>query len=426
LSELIRRCVVALAACLVPAALAATPALAAPDPAYTVNPAQPRCGDAATYTDASIPELGTAVSKVEWDFDNDGTYEEADSAAPFAATHTYNTLGTKTFGMRVTDNNILLPGVAEEDQTVGIVTGTPTADFSVSDSSPFVDGDVLFASDASDPDRDAITYAWDFDDDGTTDSTARNPTHSYATAGAKHAVLRVTDSCGATSAPAGRDITVQGTPVPGNKQPIADFNYFPRDIQAGDPVSFQSSSYDPDGSIREQVWDLDGDGQFDDGRGKEVVYTYAGAGSKTVRLEVTDNAGVTAVRQLVLNVDPRPKAKAGALSPPPFIRFEGLVLRNGAQVRKLAVRAPKGSLISVLCKGKGCSVKQRRKRSKGRAVRFKTYERFLRAGVRLDIYMRKANTVGAFTRYKIRAGKGPVRVDRCLPPGRKSKPKKRC
>jgi hypothetical protein len=57
-------------------------------------------------------------------------------------------------------------------------------------------------------------------------------------------------------------------------------------------------------------------------------------------------------------------------------------------------------------------------------VRFKTYERFLRAGIRLDIFIRKPNTIGAFTRYKIRAGKGPVRVDRCLPPGPKTKPKR--
>jgi PKD repeat protein len=404
----------------------AASAVAAPDPGYTVSPAQPRCGDPATYTDASIPELGTAVSKVEWDFDNNGDYEVADTAAPFETTHTYATRGTKTFGMKVTDNNILVPTFAEEDQTVTVITGTPSADFTVSDSNPFVNGEILFASDASDPDGDAVTYAWDFDNDGSTDSVARNPTHSYTTTGEKRAVLRVTDSCGATSDPAVRDITVRGPLVPGNASPVADFSYLPRDIQAGDPVSFLSSSYDPDGSLREQAWDLDGDGQFDDGRGKEVIYTYARAGAKPVRLQVTDSAGVTAVHQAVLDVDPRPKAKAGALSPPPFIRFEGLVLSNGARIRKLSVRSPKGSLVTVSCKGKGCAVKQRRKRAKGRPLRFKTYERFLRSGIRLDIYVRKANTIGAFTRYKIRAGKGPVRVDRCLPPGPSTKPKKRC
>jgi PKD repeat protein len=426
LSELIRRCIVALAACLASVALAAAPAMAAPDPGYTVSPAPPRCGDSATYTDASTPEVGTTVTKVEWDFDNNGDYEVVDTTAPFETPHTYATRGTKTFGMRVTDNNIVLPGVGEEDQTVAVVTGTPSADFTVSDSNPFVDGEILFASDASDPDGDAISYAWDFDNNGTTDSTARNPTFSYSTAGEKHPVLRVTDACGATSEPFARDITVRGPLVPGNQPPVADFTYLPRTIQAGDPVNFVSSSYDPDGSLREQVWDLDGDGQFDDGRGKEVIYTYTSQGNRSVRLQVTDSAGVTSVHQAVVHVDPLPKAKAGALSPPPRIRFEGLVLSNGARVRKLAVRAPRGSLVTVSCKRKGCPAKQRRKRAKGSALRFKTFERFLRKGIRIEIYVRKANTIGAFTRYKIRAGKGPLRIDRCLPPGSKTKPKKRC
>jgi PKD repeat protein len=404
----------------------ASSAAAAPDPAYTVSPSPPRCGDPATYTDASTVDPLLAVAKVEWDFNNDGTYEVVNDAAPFQAPHTYDTRGTKTFGMRVTDNNALLPSVTEEDQSVMVVTDTPSASFTVSDASPVVGSEVLFASDASDPDGDAIIYAWDFDDDGTTDSTARNPTHQYTTAGEKRAVLKVTDACGATSEAATRELTVRGPLVPGNDPPVADFSFAPRSVRVGDPVSFLSSSYDREGPLREQVWDLDGDGQFDDGRGKEVVYTYDSKGDKTVRLQVTDSGGVSAVHDAVVHVDPLPKAKAGSLSPPPFIRFEGLVLSKGARVRKLTIRAPRGALVTVKCKGKGCRVKQRRKRTKGRAVRFGTYERFLRAGIRLDIYVRKPNTIGAFTRYKIRAGKGPVRIDRCLPPGPRTKPKKRC
>jgi PKD repeat protein len=409
------------------AALGATgSAAAAPNPGYTVDPSPPRCGESATYTDASTVDALLSVAKVEWDFDNNGAYEIVDETAPFQTPHTYPTLGTKMFGMRVTDNNAPLVGVTEEDQTVNVVTGTPEAAFTVSDESPIVGSEILFASDASDPDGNAVSFAWDFDNDGTTDSTARNPTHIYTTTGEKRAVLRVTDSCGATSVPAFRDITVSGPIVPQNVPPVADFSFAPRAIQVGDPVNFVSSSYDPDGSLREQVWDLDGDGQFDDGRGKEVIYTYTNKGNKSVRLQVTDSAGVSSVHQVVVQVDPLPKAKAGALSPPPRIRFEGLVLSKGARVQKLAVRAPRGSIVTVTCKPKGCPVKQRRKRAKGRAVRFKTFERFLRGGIRLDIYIRKPNTIGAFTRYKIRAGKGPVRIDRCLPPGLKTKPTKRC
>ena len=43
---------------------------------------------------------------------------------------------------------------------------------------------------------DALTYAWDFTDDGTVDSTATSATHTYTTAGVYTAKLTVTDSSG--------------------------------------------------------------------------------------------------------------------------------------------------------------------------------------------------------------------------------------
>ena len=57
---------------------------------------------------------------------------------------------------------------------------------------------VQFSSAGSrDPDPgDALTYAWDFDGNGTTDSTAANPTHTYTTNGVFVARLTVTDSNG--------------------------------------------------------------------------------------------------------------------------------------------------------------------------------------------------------------------------------------
>jgi hypothetical protein len=80
----------------------------------------------------------------------------------------------------------------------------------------------------------------------------------------------------------------------------------------------------------------------------------------------------------------------------------------------LGVKAPRGTLVTVRCKGKGCGAKQRRKRIKGRAVRFRSYQRFLHAGVRLEIFIAKSGQIGEYRRYKIRGGKSPKRVDRCL------------
>ena len=50
-----------------------------------------------------------------------------------------------------------------------------------------------FAVTATDEDGDALTYAWDFDGNGTTDSTAEDPSHTYTTAGTFNAKVTVSD-----------------------------------------------------------------------------------------------------------------------------------------------------------------------------------------------------------------------------------------
>jgi PKD repeat protein len=404
-----------IAASLVLLALFASPALAAPNPAFTVSPSPPRCGDQATYTDASTFDPLLAPSKVEWDFNNDGTYDVVDDAAPFTAMHTYATRGGKVFGMRVTDTAVPTAGVTEEDQLVNVVTTAPQADFTPSDASPLVGDEVLFASDASDADGDAIaSYAWDFDGDGTTDSTARNPVHKFTSAGAKTVTLTVTDACGAPSAATDQTVNVLAPTVPGNALPTARFAFSPRTAEVGDPVEFVSSSFDSDGSVKDEAWDFDGDGAFDDGRGDDVLYTFTSAGVKTVRLRATDSAGASSVSVRQITVKAVPKPPPGFLRPDPKVRLNGLILSSGVRVQILSVRAPRGSLVTVRCKGKGCGVKQRRKRIKKRPVRFGTYERFLRAGIKLEVFVGKPGKIGEYTRYTIRRGKSPARLDRCL------------
>ncbi|WP_308189679.1 PKD domain-containing protein [Nocardioides sp. cx-169] len=68
---------------------------------------------------------------------------------------------------------------------------------------------------SSDPDGGALTYAWDFDRDGTVDSTAANPAHTYSAAGDYSAVLTVTD-------PTGKTATAQAIVNVGNTRPVVD------------------------------------------------------------------------------------------------------------------------------------------------------------------------------------------------------------
>jgi hypothetical protein len=50
-------------------------------------------------------------------------------------------------------------------------------------------------------------------------------------------------------------------------------------------------------------------------------------------------------------------------------------------------------------------------------VRFAQFERRLRAGIRLEIFVRQPRRIGKYTRFLVRAGEPPKRVDRCLFPG---------
>ena len=62
------------------------------------------------------------------------------------------------------------------------------------------------------------------------------------------------------------------------------------------PIALDGSgSTDPDGDTLSYAWDLDADGAFDDASAAITSVTIPVAGSRTVRLQVTDPAGHTAL-----------------------------------------------------------------------------------------------------------------------------------
>jgi hypothetical protein len=52
-------------------------------------------------------------------------------------------------------------------------------------------------------------------------------------------------------------------------------------------------------------------------------------------------------------------------------------------------------------------------------VRFHGFERSLRPGTRLAIFVRRGAEIGKYTRFAIQAGARPLRTDRCLLPGQR-------
>ena len=78
----------------------------------------------------------------------------------------------------------------------------------------------------------------------------------------------------------------------GNQPPNAVASASPTSGTVPLSVNFTGSgSSDPDGTIASYAWDLDGDGAYDDSTAQNPAFTYAAAGTYTVRLQVTDNLG---------------------------------------------------------------------------------------------------------------------------------------
>ncbi|MBY8873762.1 ThuA domain-containing protein [Micromonospora sp. PLK6-60] len=102
---------------------------------------------------------------------------------------------------------------------------------------------VAFSSEGSkDPDpADSISFAWDFDGNGTTDSVDPNPTFTYTTNGVYTARLTVTDSSG-KSASANTTITVGNTAPTVTVNTPLEGGFF----QWGDDIPFSVTVTDPE------------------------------------------------------------------------------------------------------------------------------------------------------------------------------------
>ncbi|HET6211797.1 MAG TPA: PQQ-dependent sugar dehydrogenase [Micromonosporaceae bacterium] len=96
------------------------------------------------------------------------------------------------------------------------------------------------SADPDPADQGKLTYAWDFTNDGTTDSTAANTSFTYNTAGTYTAKLTVTDTLGATG-------TATVSITPGNNAPTAtiDTPTAGTTWKVGDTVSFTGHATDP-------------------------------------------------------------------------------------------------------------------------------------------------------------------------------------
>ncbi len=318
-------------------------ATAAPNkvgPQYTTNPSRPT---PATNASSTLPGTVQVSFGTAWDMDNQKlTYEVIRDGQTVVYTTqastnfwTLPTLsftdsgvpgGTHSYQVRIKDpfNNSLMSPVSNTVTVIGGANQPPVASFTSSTANLVAS---FNGSGSSDPDGTISSYAWNFGDNTT--GTGATQQHTYAAAGTYSVTLTVTDNAGATNA-----VTKPVTVTAANQPPVASFTSSTANLVA----SFNGSgSSDPDGTISAYAWNF---GDNTTGTGATPQHTYAAAGTYSVTLTVTDNAGAT-------NAVTKPvTVTAAAGNQPPVAAFTSSSLDLTVSVDGSGSSDPDGTIAS--------------------------------------------------------------------------------
>lgn len=290
-----------------------------------------------------------------------------------------------------------------------IAGAAPVASFTLSPAAPLSGETVTFTSTSSG----ATALAWDLDADGQyNDGTAATAQRAFSTPGRYLVGLRA-------SGPDGTATQSQWVQV-ANRPPMVSFSFTPTAPVTDDVVSFAAAASDPDGSVSAISWDLNGDGVFGDASGPVASMPVPVAGAFTVAVSATDNSGAKTVASQGVAVAVRPPTM---MTPFPIVRLTTRGTRRGVRILRLGVQAPPGSRVSVHCSGRGCGARAQVRLVRTPApLRFRALEHRVRAGVVLEVRVVAPGQIGKFTRFRLRRGAPPSRVDLCLPPGQAPAP----
>ena len=308
----------------------------------TANPNPSACRERVTLdgraSDHQHP--GVDITGYTWDIDGDGQYDDANGAV---VNHAFQTFGTHDVGLRVTDSNgnagttTVEVRVTEGNRApVAVAGGFRNADDQVVGPYAIAVGEALQLDGLGTLDPDAncgdavVNFQWDIGNDGTFDIQGADARRPAAVAWAAldgfgidrpgnfEVRLRATDRAGATSESIATVRVVVG--------PTARVNADPERAGCEQQVLFSGSQSSTDGPVNqgfeivEYLWDFDGDGEYDDGEGRELRRPVAALPDENGRitftgsLRVVDASGRTDEDDVVIVIDVqnlRPTADAG-------------------------------------------------------------------------------------------------------------------
>jgi PKD repeat protein len=393
-----------------------------------------------TSTPPSPLHVGTPYQLLGGGSDPDGdpiaSWAWAVDGAPSSAAQnpvvTFSTTGTHTIRLVTSDGLLSSPAAT---QTVNVPNRRPDAQFEIG-SNPATVGQLvtLNAATSSDPDGEGLEYSWNLGN-GTGYGPFQDEPNAAVTfmqPGNYPVGLVVRDRGAGTL----EDEITKVVSVVNGAPPTVRFSFTPATPVANDVVTFAATGANADGSASTYAWDLDNDGVFDDASGASAARSFP-AGNHVVSVKATDpgsNLSQVSIQTVAVR-SPDGTAIQGPggggptiiggpvvvtlrpMSPSPRIRLGYAVIGRVTRIMSLTIRGPKDAVVRVRCRGKGCPTKKvlRAKISKsGTAVRFKRFERRLRAGTILQIYITKQGRWGEYRKIRFRANKRAVWTDRCI------------
>jgi PKD repeat protein len=401
-----------------------------PVASFTTAPETATTDGPVTFTSTSTDPENLPLTTT-WDLDNNGSFETTGATAQ----KTFTAPGTYTVRISVSDASSA-SNVATG--TVVVPNRPPTATVDHAPLNPQTGAAITFTATSNDPENRVKSIAWDDEDADElfNNGTGQTLVKTYRRPGGYTVRFRIEDQDGEVK-------IAEDAVAVGNRAPVADFVVLPQPAYVNTPFTLISTSLDPDTALDKWLWDLDGDGQYDDAEGASVQHGFGAAGSYEVGLQVIDSENVTnaARKSVVVQVPPAPAApqttQSGPtlrlLSPFPVVRLAGRISRAGTRLRLFSIEAPPGARVVVRCNGRSCPFRLSARSAgadggKGKVrssatLRIRQLEkRVLKKGVKITIFVTKPGVIGKYVQFKFRKRRPPARVDRCLMPSAPKKP----
>ena len=240
--------------------------------------------------DGSYDPDGGDIQLYEWDWDNDGTFDESGKDVY----HSFDTPGNYEVQFQVTDDEGATDTLDAPIQIL-IENALPTAVASASKYEAYV-GELIDFDGSGSYDNDCdgeyiAAWEWDWENDGVFEGSGEFASHSYSAPGIYPVQLRVTDNEGGTDT---LDVPLSINIIELEYDPIAFAAASPNPQIVCEQVHlFDDGSYDPDGgSIQLFEWDIDNDGTYEY-TGSDIYYAWTVPGTYYVQMRVTDDEGAT-------------------------------------------------------------------------------------------------------------------------------------